>query len=66
MSNISCLSVREIIDKFGLTQKAFSARFGIPLRTVQHWVAGTRQCPAYVRGMILEILESQPRSDVSI
>lgn len=52
-------TVEEIIKLSGMTQSAFARRFGIPLRTVQHWHAGTRKCPKYIRGMMVEILKKK-------
>ncbi len=37
----------------GMNQKQFCEYFKIPSRTVQHWEAGTRQCPEY----LLELME---------
>lgn len=51
--------ILDILNTYKLTQTELAARFGIPLRTVQNWVAeGTnhRECPAYVVGMMAEIL----------
>lgn len=49
-------SMREIVKASNLTQAAFSTKFCIPLRTVEDWVAGRRNCPDYVRLMIAENL----------
>lgn len=43
------MTVREIIDTAGITQSAFSLKFCIPLRTIEHWAAGTRECSHYIR-----------------
>lgn len=43
----------ELLESSGMNQSEFSRHFHIPLRTVQHWVAGTRKCPPYV----LELME---------
>ena len=48
------LSMRELVDRTGLSQTAFAKRAGIPLRTVQNWCAGSRDCPAYVRFLLAE------------
>lgn len=49
-------TVRELIERYGLTQSAFSRYFDIPLRTVQDWYSGRRQCPPYVITMAAEII----------
>lgn len=51
------MTIKEICSTYGLTQKALSDRFGIPLRTVENWAGGKRQPPEYVINMIVEILE---------
>lgn len=50
------MTIKEICSTYGLTQKAMSDRFGIPLRTVENWAGGQRQPPEYVINMIVEIL----------
>lgn len=48
------LSMKELISSTGMSQTAFAKRAGIPLRTVQNWCAGSRDCPAYVRFLLAE------------
>ena len=43
------ITVREIVQHTGLSQTDFAARFAIPLRTLQGWISGSRECPPYVR-----------------
>lgn len=43
------LTVNEIVQHTGLSQTDFAARFAIPLRTLQGWISGSRECPPYVR-----------------
>ena len=45
-----------LIAKYCLTQSGFARYFGIPLRTVQSWCLGERECPPYVVAMAAEIL----------
>lgn len=52
--DLAHLSMRELVDRTGLSQTAFAKRAGIPLRTVQNWCAGSRDCPAYVRFLLAE------------
>lgn len=49
--------MKEIITDYGYTQAAFSKKFFIPLRTVESWCMKQRECPVYVRMMIMKILE---------
>lgn len=48
------LSMRELVARTGLSQTSFAKRTGIPLRTVQNWCVGARDCPAYVRFLLAE------------
>lgn len=54
------MTIREMQLSLGCTQAEFSARYNIPLRTIQNWESGTRTPPGY----ILELLENQVRSDL--
>lgn len=40
--------IKKIRKETGMTQKAFSEFFGIPVRTLQDWEAGLRTPPDYV------------------
>ena len=53
--------IREICEQFGLGQTALARRFGIPLRTVQHWYSGARTPPDYVVAMIQTILDYEKK-----
>lgn len=48
------LSMKELISRTGMSQTSFAKGAGIPLRTVQNWCAGSRDCPAYVRFLLAE------------
>ena len=52
--DLARLSMRELISRTGMSQTAFAKCAGIPLRTVQNWCAGSRDCPAYVRFLLAE------------
>lgn len=51
------MTVREICERYTLTQTALAKRFDIPLRTVQDWYAGKRVPPPYVVKMMVELIE---------
>lgn len=53
------MTIKEICEKYGLSQTALSKRFGIPLRTIQDWHAGRRTPPDYVVRMMDEILQGE-------
>ena len=47
-------SFRELLAQLGLKQTGCATRFCIPLRTVQGWALGERECPPYLRLMMAE------------
>lgn len=49
-------TVREIVAVAGMTQAAFAEAFCIPLRTVENWCTGCRECPLYTRLMMQKCL----------
>ena len=49
-------TVREIVAAVGMTQAAFAEAFCIPLRTVENWCTGCRECPLYTRLMMQKCL----------
>lgn len=55
------LDFSELLLRYNVTQTQISEKFGIPLRTVQHWKAGTRKCPDYIIDMIDQIYKLESR-----
>lgn len=51
------MTIKELCEKYRLSQTALAKRFGIPLRTVQNWAGGQRSAPDYVVRMMEELLE---------
>ena len=41
------MTVRELLERSGMTQKQFAAYFGIPFRTLQNWVTDKGECREY-------------------
>jgi DNA-binding transcriptional regulator YiaG len=56
---------REILIKAqkatGMTQKAFAEYFGIPVRTLQDWIAGKRKMPDYLLRLMIYKLEVEKK-----
>jgi len=52
---ILAVPFRDLLKAMDLTQTECCRRFEIPLRTVQHWANGDRECPSYVRLMMAEL-----------
>lgn len=57
-------TIKEIIEANGTTQTELAKRFGIPLRTVQDWVAGRRTPPLYVTRLIAAALKGGTGNDL--
>lgn len=53
---VAHITIKDLVAAAGGKMTRLSARFGIPYRTVQGWVAGERQCPTYVLRMMAELL----------
>lgn len=56
-------SVKQIAADAGLAQRKLAERFCIPYRTMESWCGGQRECPAYVRLMMQELLGQLDRND---
>ena len=55
------LTIKELCQKYGISQADLSHRFGIPYRTVQDWHSGRRKTPEYVVRMISSLLDKDER-----
>lgn len=60
---IAALPFRDLLLAMELSQTACSRRFEIPLRTVQHWATGDRECPVYLRLMMAELIGIYKRTE---
>ena len=60
------MTIKEICERYDLSQTALAKKFGIPLRTVQDWHAGRRKAPDYVLGMIQKILDLERQLDMEL
>ena len=59
------MSYQELLTKAlsetGMTQKAFAEYFGIPVRTLQDWLAGKRKMPDYLLRLMIYKLEIEKK-----
>ena len=59
------MSYQELLTKAlsetGMTQKAFAEYFGIPVRTLQDWLAGKRKMPDYLLRLMLYKLKIEKK-----
>jgi len=53
---MNTIEIRAIL---GISRAEFSRRYGIPIRTLENWDAGTRQPPEW----LLKLLERVARED---
>ena len=49
--------IKELRKKTGLSQSKYSAKFGIPVRTLQQWEQGISAPPEYLVRMMTYILK---------
>ena len=52
------MNIREARKALGLTMKAFSERYNIPLRTVENWEGGQRTPPPYVSSLLQDKIKN--------
>jgi putative transcriptional regulator len=55
------IDVRQIRQRFSMTQAEFSEGFGIPLQTLRHWEQG-RRTPSGVSKQFLIVLAREPEA----
>ena len=55
--------IKELRKGTGLSQSKFSAKFGIPVRTLQQWEQGISAPPEYLIRMMTYILLFEERRD---
>ena len=53
--------IKELRKKTGLSQSKFSAKFGIPVRTLQQWEQGISAQPEYLVRMMAYIMLLEER-----
>ena len=46
------MTIKELRDASGMTQKAFAEYFGISKRAIESWEGGQRKCPEYLLNLI--------------
>ena len=56
--------IKELRNKTGLSQSKFSARFGIPVRTLQQWEQGISAPPEYVIRMMAYIMLLEEKEQI--
>ncbi len=51
------MTIKEIRAITGLSQTAFGEMYHIPMRTIQNWEGGQRECPEYVRLLLERVVK---------
>ena len=54
-------TIKEIRQATGLSQSKFAGALNIPIRTLQKWEVGERECPPYVVELIAFRVEHDPQ-----
>ncbi len=55
--------IKELRRETGLSQSKFSAKFGIPVRTLQQWEQGISAPPEYIIRMMAYIMRLEKRRE---
>lgn len=53
------MTFKELREASGMNQREFGEYFGIPLRTIQNWHGGQRECPDYLLDLMRYKLEKE-------
>jgi DNA-binding transcriptional regulator YiaG len=53
------MSIKELRELSGMTQKVFGEYFGIPKRTVEDWECGRRSCNEYLLRLMYYKMEKE-------
>ena len=53
------MTFKELQEASGMNQREFGEYFGIPLRTIQNWCGGQRECPEYLLDLMLYKLKNE-------
>ena len=53
------MTIKELREQTGLSQQKFGDYFKIPLRTIQNWELGKRECNEY----IIELIEYKLKNE---
>ncbi|MCC8047319.1 MAG: helix-turn-helix domain-containing protein [Clostridiales bacterium] len=46
------MTIKEMRQLLGLSQAAFSQKYGIPKRSIENWEGGVNKCPDYVKELL--------------
>ena len=50
------MTIRQMRELLGMSQKAFGDKYNIPMRTIQNWEGGQRECPVYVLNLLERVV----------
>lgn len=53
------MTIKDLREASGMTQKAFSEYFGIPKRSIENWEGEKRECPTYLMDLMAYKLKKE-------
>lgn len=65
------MTIKEIRQLTGLTQKKFAEKYNIPIKSLKNWEVGThsmnhRECPIYVRELLERVVKFDCTNEISV
>lgn len=57
------MKAKEIRELTGLSRAAFCRLYGIPLRTMENYEAGTREAPAWVLALLERVVKADTENE---
>ena len=51
------MTIKEIRSITGLSAQKFGDKYGIPMRTIQNWEYGIRECPPYIQSLLERVVK---------
>ncbi len=52
--SIAKMPISELLDEYSIKNSVLSHRLCIPVKTIEHWKYGERECPAYMKLIIIK------------
>lgn len=59
------MNIKEIRETSGMSRAEFSRVYGIPIRTLENWEAGTRKCPDYLLNFLKRSAAEDSNTNIS-
>lgn len=59
------MTIKELRERTGLSQRKFAEKFDIPLKTIQTWEFGASEPRPYIISMIVRILDFEDKYETN-